>query len=83
MDPTKTLAEIRRLASEIGSAMKAFDAREAMPTTEELGEVAVNGEGLADLVTHLDRWITSGGFLPHQWVQGFKQRLASTMKDIQ
>ena len=71
MDPNETLAEMRRLVSEIAEAMS--DAYEAEPLAraarhyERADTLRAN---LADTFVALDEWLTNGGFPPAAWMNG-------------
>jgi hypothetical protein len=54
MDPNETLKKIRELLKVVFNNMEDF----------QMPQVAID---LADEVTALDSWITSGGFLPDAW----------------
>jgi hypothetical protein len=53
MDPNVALAEIRRLAATI------------LPDEDQLTDAVA----LAELVTWLDEWLATGGFLPEAWAR--------------
>jgi hypothetical protein len=53
MDPNTTLAEIRHLAATI------------LSDEDQL----TNAVELAELVTWLDEWLATGGFLPEAWAR--------------
>ena len=54
MDPTVTLAKIRKLIKEVAV------------TPADAGALAV-ARDLAEHVEALDEWIKNGGYLPEQW----------------
>lgn len=54
MDPNATLRDIRQMVKDLA----------ASKNTDHMLDL---GDDLASAITQLDEWITTGGFLPHDW----------------
>lgn len=63
MDPNANLSEIQQIAKEI------LEARhdQEMTDSDRLESIETSADRLATLITELDNWLLSGGFLPVTW----------------
>jgi hypothetical protein len=73
MDPTANMREQLRLAKEILKLADDGCDENGDSTIEQLDELGVKAQQLAELVLALNTWIMNGGFLPTSWADNFRE----------